>query len=73
MKATLTYKCDEPGHEQTMTITASGDFGAATTTMHVTMDFEPPCSDDTSDPTGLLSAALTTWQNWATKTTRRTP
>lgn len=55
MKATLTYQCDEPDHEQTMTVTAENTPDGMT---HVTMEFDPEVSDDTSDPFGLLTAAI---------------
>lgn len=64
MKATLTYRCDEPGHEQVMTITATGDFDAVTTSINLEVEFDPPCSDDTSDPSGLLNAAICALNNF---------
>lgn len=50
MKATVTYECTEPGHEQRCVLTADlvGDHCDAK------CEFDPPLSEDTSDPTGLL-------------------
>jgi hypothetical protein len=62
MKATLTYRCDEPGHEQQARITVTGDFDAPGAQLKVKMEFKPDCSDDTSDPTGLLTAMIQSLQ-----------
>lgn len=55
VKATLTYRCDHPDHEQTLTVTATIQDDGMT---HVVMEFNPECSDDTSDPTGLLTSTI---------------
>jgi len=63
MKATLTYRCDEPGHEQRARITVEGDFdNKGKTDMKLTMKFEPDVGDDTSDPSGLLNAMIQSLQ-----------
>jgi hypothetical protein len=62
-KATLTYRCEEDGHEQVFEITAVGNFDSGHGTLDITAEFDPPACDDTSDPTGLLNAALQAWKN----------
>lgn len=57
MKATLTYQCDEPDHEQKFTVTVEGDFDRGGE-FNLTGVFDPPASDDTGDPTGLLNVAV---------------
>ena len=63
MKAVLKYECTESGHEQTATLTVEGDFDAiGNTTMNLDIEFKPAVSDDTSDPTGLLSQLIESMQ-----------
>lgn len=54
-KATITYQCTKPGYEQQVTWEAEVEQDGYT---KVTVKFDPPISDDTNDPTGVLTKML---------------
>lgn len=71
MKATLTYECNEQDHEQMATVTVEGDFDKPGAMIDAEMEFDPECSDDTSDPTGLLHCLIEAFQNFAARAIER--
>jgi hypothetical protein len=56
MKVVLSYQCDEEGKKQKYTCAI--DVRPNGKSAEITCDFDPPVSDSTSDPLGLLSELI---------------
>lgn len=56
MQIIIDYSCNERGAEQRATCTIDVENGSAS----VSWEFDPPISDDTRDPAGLITALINT-------------